>query len=81
MQARVEADPNDLQARYDLAGALVARGELAGAVEQLLAVIERDRTWNEEAARKQILKIFDAAGPASDIARNGRRKLSALLFS
>jgi putative thioredoxin len=47
----------------------------------LLAIIEQDRAWNEEAARKQLLKVFEAAGPASDVAKQGRRKLSAILFS
>ncbi|MBL8536652.1 MAG: co-chaperone YbbN [Hyphomonadaceae bacterium] len=78
---KVAKHPEDLQARYDLAEALSARGDLEGASEQLLAIIERNREWNEEAARKQLLKIFDAAGPASDIVRQGRRKLSAILFS
>ena len=81
LDAKVAANPNDLQARYDLAEALSARGDLAGASEHLLAIIAKDRAWNEEAARKQLLKIFDAAGPASDVAKQGRRKLSAILFS
>lgn len=81
LSAKVAANPADLQARFDLAAAMVARGELAKATEQLLAILEQDRAWNEEAARKQLLKIFDAAGPTSEIARSGRRKLSALLFS
>lgn len=78
---RVAANPADLQARYDFAEALSARGDLEGASEQLLAIIERNREWNEEAARKQLLKIFEAAGPMSDVAKQGRRKLSAILFS
>ncbi len=78
---KVAADPSDLQARYDYAEALSARGEFEAASEQLLAIIERDRDWNEEAARKQLLKVFEAAGLASDIAKQGRRKLSAILFS
>jgi len=78
---RVAADPNDLQARFDYAEALSARGDLQGASDQLLAIIERNREWNEEAARKQLLKIFEAAGPMSDVAKQGRRKLSAILFS
>ena len=78
---RVAANPGDLQARYDFAEALSARGDLEGASEQLLAIIERNREWNEEAARKQLLKIFEAAGPMSDVAKQGRRKLSAILFS
>jgi len=79
--AKVAADPNDLQARFDLAEALSARGDLEAASEQLLAIIAADRAWNDEAARKQLLKVFDAAGPASDVAKQGRRKLSAILFS
>ncbi len=77
----VEANPADLQARFDLAGALAARGDLDVAVEHLLAVIARNRDWNEGAARKQLIKIFDAAGSTSEIAKQGRRKLSAILFS
>ncbi len=79
--ARVAANPNDLQARFELAEALSARGDLAAAGEHLLAIIAKDRTWNDEAARKQLLKIFAAAGPASEVAKQGRRKLSAILFS
>ncbi len=78
---RVAADPNDLQARYDLALALSASGDLEGAAEHLLAIIAKDREWNDSAARAQLLKVFEAAGPASDIAKQGRRKLSAILFS
>lgn len=78
---RVEADPNDLQARYDLAIALSASGDLEGAAEQLLAIIAKKRDWNEDAARTQLLKVFDAAGPTSDVTKQGRRKLSTILFS
>ncbi len=78
---RLEANPADLQARFDLAVALAARGDLEGASEHLLAIIAKDRDWNEAAARKQLIKIFDAAGPTSEIAKQGRRKLSAILFS
>ncbi len=81
LQQAVKANPGDFQARYDLAGALAARGDLDGAAEHLLAIIAKNRDWNEDAARIQLIKIFDAAGPASDIAKQGRRKLSALLFS
>jgi putative thioredoxin len=77
----VAANPADFQARFDYAEALSARGKLEDASEQLLAIIERDRDWNEGAARTQLLKIFDAAGPASDVTKQGRRKLSAILFS
>ncbi len=79
--AKVAANPSDLQARYDYAEALSARGDLEGASEQLLAIIAKNRDWNEGAARTQLLKVFEAAGPASDVAKQGRRKLSAILFS
>jgi putative thioredoxin len=81
LERRVAADPADHQARFDLAGALAANGELDEAVDQLLTIVQQDREWNEQAARKQLLKIFEAAGPVSDTARNGRRRLSSLLFS
>jgi len=81
LKSKVDSNPNDLQARFDYAEALSARGDLEAASEQLLAIIERNRDWNEDAARQQLFKIFDAAGPASDVAKQGRRKLSAILFS
>lgn len=81
LKARVEADPSDLQARYDLAEALVAAGDHAGAVDQLIAITSLDREWNDQAARTLLLKVFDAAGPASEVAREGRRRLSSILFS
>jgi putative thioredoxin len=79
--AKVAADPNDHQARFDYAEALSARGDLEAASEHLLAIIEKNRDWNEGAARAQLLKIFEAAGPMSDVTKQGRRKLSAILFS
>jgi len=54
---------------------------MEAAADHLLHIIERDRAWNDEAARKQLLTIVEAAGPASEVARNGRRRLSAILFS
>jgi len=75
------ANPNDHAARYDLAGALAARGDLEGAVNELLTIVEKDREWNEGAARAQVLKIFEAAGLTSDISKAGRRRLSTILFS
>ena len=77
----VQSNPGDFQARYDLARALAARGDLENAVEHLLFIIDRKRDWNDDAARKQLIKIFEAAGPASEVVKQGRRKLSALLFS
>ncbi len=79
--ATVAADPNDLQARFEYAEALSARGDLEAASDQLLAIIEANREWNEGAARTQLLKVFEAAGPTSDVTKQGRRKLSAILFS
>ena len=75
------ADPSDHQARYDLSLAQAAAGDLKGAVESLLTIVAADREWNDQAARKQLLTVFDAAGPASDIARDGRRRLSSILFA
>ncbi len=79
--AAVAANPRDWQARFDYAEALSARGDLEGASEQLLTIIEADREWNEGAARAQLLKVFEAAGPMSEVTKQGRRKLSTILFS
>ncbi len=81
LEARVAADPSDHQARFDLALAQAAAGDLKGAVDNLLTIVAADREWNDQAARKQLLTVFDAAGASSDIARDGRRRLSSLLFA
>jgi putative thioredoxin len=81
LQAKLAADPNDHQARLDLATALAASGKMGEAADQLLDIIARDRAWNDEAARKQLLTVFEAAGPMSDVAKAGRRRLSSILFS
>jgi len=81
LEARIKADPADLQARFDLAGAFAASGRFDQAADQLLAIVAADRDWNDQAARKQLLTVFDAAGTNSDVARNGRRKLSSILFA
>ncbi|MBX9706625.1 MAG: thioredoxin [Caulobacteraceae bacterium] len=81
LQARVAADPNDHQSRYDLALAQAASGDLKGAVDSLLTIVQADREWNEQAARKQLLIVFEAAGLTSDIAKDGRRRLSSILFA
>ena len=80
-EARLAADPDDHEARLELAKALAAAGQMHDAVDQLIESIGRDREWNDQAARKQLLTIFEAAGPMSDVARLGRRKLSSILFS
>ncbi|MBC6983815.1 co-chaperone YbbN [Caulobacter sp. 17J80-11] len=77
----LQANPADHQARFDLANALAGQGRLEDAVDQLMKIMEADREWNDQAARMQLLKIFDAAGPTSEVAKNGRRRLSSLLFS
>ncbi|ASE39703.1 thioredoxin [Brevundimonas vesicularis] len=81
LEAKVDADPNDHQARFDLAEAQSAAGDFKGAVDNLLAIIQADREWNDQAARKQLLVIFDAAGLTSDVSKDGRRRLSSILFS
>ena len=78
---RVRADPADHQARFEYAEALAAEGDLEAAADQLLTICEQDLEWNDQAARKQLLKIFEAAGPMSEVAKSGRRRLSSLLFS
>ena len=80
-EQRIAADPDDHEARLELATALAAAGRMHEAVDQLIESIRRDRAWNDEAARKQLLTIFEAAGPMSDVAKQGRRKLSSILFA
>ena len=80
-EQRLAANPDDHEARLELAKALAGRGELQAAADELLTIIARDREWNDEAARKQLLTVFEAAGMASDVAKQGRRRLSAILFS
>lgn len=81
LEAAVAADPTNHQARYDLSLAQAAAGDLKGAVDSLLAIVSSDREWNDQAARKQLLTVFEAAGGASEIARDGRRRLSSILFA
>lgn len=80
-ERRIAADPDDHEARLEFAKALAGQNRLMEAVDQLIESIGRDREWNEQAARKQLLTVFEAAGPMSDVAKQGRRKLSAILFS
>ena len=81
LSRRLESNPNDHQTRFDLALALNARGDRGAAVEQLLDIVRRDRTWNDEAARKQLLQFFEAWGPKDPAAIKGRQRLSSLLFA
>jgi putative thioredoxin len=80
-EKRLAANPDDHEARFELAKALAGGHRLAEAADELLTIIEKDRAWNDEAARKQLLTVFEAAGQMSEISRNGRRRLSAILFS
>jgi putative thioredoxin len=81
LQRRVEADPLDHQARFDLAVGLAARGRRQDAVDHLLEIVRRDRTWNEDGARKQLVQFFEAWGPTDEMTVAGRRRLSSLLFA
>ena len=81
LQAVVEANPDDLQARFDLAQALHAGGQVEEAVTELLELFRRDREWNDGAAKAQMFTIFDALKPNDPIVLNGRRKLSSMIFA
>jgi putative thioredoxin len=81
LHARNEADPADLQTLFDLANALEAAGEREGAIDRLLELVRRDRKWNEDAGRKQLVTLFEAMGPTDPRTIEGRRKLSSILFS
>lgn len=81
LKSQLAVNPSDHQARLDLAMALYAAGDAEGATEALLEIIARDRGWNDEAARKQLLKFFEAWGPTDPRTLEARRRLSSLLFS
>ena len=80
-EAKVAAEPANHQARIDYAMALAAGGKKAEALDQLLEAVRRDRKWNEEAARKQLVQLFEAWGPKDPATLDGRRRLSSILFS
>jgi putative thioredoxin len=81
LKAKVEANPADHQSRIDLAAALAASDEKEEAVGHLLESFRRDRKWNDEAARKQLVELFEAWGPKDPATLDGRRRLSSLMFS
>jgi len=81
LQARIAANPDDHQARFDLAVVLNAEGQRTEAAEALIALIRRDRNWNEDGARKKLLEFFEAWGFKDPASQKGRRLLSAALFS
>jgi len=80
LQAKVARNPADHQSRFDLAAALYATGQQEAALDELIEIVRRDRAWNEEAARKQLVKYFEALGPTHPLTLSGRRRLSSLLF-
>ena len=81
LRSRLAADENDHQARYDLAMVHYAGARNEQAIDELLEIVRRQRSWNEEAARQMLLQIFEALGPMHELSAGGRRKLSAILFA
>jgi putative thioredoxin len=81
LEQKVAANPLDHQARFDLAVALNAAGKREEAAEHLLAIVKRDRKWNDDGARKQLVQFFEAWGPTDEATVSGRRKLSSILFA
>jgi putative thioredoxin len=79
--AAVEADPKNHQARFDLALGLAAAGRREEAADALLEIVRRDRAWNEDGARKQLVQFFEAWGPTDEATVSGRRRLSSILFA
>ena len=81
LAAALERNPDDHQARHDLAMALVGKGDPEGAIDALLELFRRDREWNDGAAKTQLFKLFDSLGPKSEAAQKGRRRLSSMIFA
>jgi putative thioredoxin len=81
LEQKIAANPLDHQARFDLATALNGSGKRAEATDHLLEIVKRDRKWNEDGARKQLLQFFDAWGPTDEATVDGRKRLSTILFS
>jgi len=81
LEQKVAANPLDHQARFDLATALNATGKRSDATTQLLEIVKRDRKWNDDAARKQLVQFFEAWGGADEATIEGRKRLSTILFS
>ena len=80
LRAKVQANPGDHQARHDLAVALFAAGDRATAIDELLEIVRRDRKWNDDGARKQVVQFFEAMGFNDPLSVEGRKRLSQLLF-
>jgi putative thioredoxin len=81
LEQKVAANPLDHQARFDLALALNGKGRRLEALEHLISIVKRDRKWNDDGARKQLVQFFDAWGPADEATIEGRKRLSSILFA
>ena len=81
LEQKVNANPLDHQARFDLAVALNAKGKRQEAVDHLTEIVRRDRKWNDDGARKQLVQFFEAWGGADEATVDGRKRLSTILFS
>jgi putative thioredoxin len=81
LEQKVAANPFDHQARFDLALALNGKGRRADALEHLISIVKRDRKWNDDGARKQLVQFFDAWGPTDEATIEGRKRLSSILFA
>jgi putative thioredoxin len=81
LEQKVAANPLDHQARFDLALALNGKGRRGDALEHLISIVKRDRKWNDDAARKQLVQFFEAWGPADEATIEGRKRLSSILFA
>jgi putative thioredoxin len=81
LEARLAENPKDHEARFELAMVKNARGDREGAVDELLTLLTYDRKWNDEAARTQLIELFEAYGPMDEVTKTGRRRLSSILFS
>ncbi len=80
LEARLAANPDDHKARFDLALIAQGLGDRARAADQLLEIVRRDRTFEDDGARRKLLEFFEAWGPMDPATKDGRRKLSSLLF-
>ena len=81
LEARLSENPGSHETRFELAMAHFAAGRREQAVDELLEIVRRDRKWNEDAARTQLVQFFDAFGPDDPLTLSGRRRLSSILFS
>jgi putative thioredoxin len=81
LRARLAADANDHEARFELATALFGDGDREAGIDELLTLFRKDRAWNDEAARKQLVKFFEVMGPTDPLTLSSRRRLSSLMFS